>query len=1101
LIIREQEGRAAGQAAEDAGETARHFRCLPSIDGRRRKKHSRESLMSMKDGWKLSGTVSCLTFMAAMTVVPEGLAADRSAVRDSASLPQALSSLKLQDPLIAEGGDLARFDPSLASASGRVQVMVHLRSPAVAKSGARPGSEQVMQKEMLKAEQSAFSARLKKTAKSARLVSSVQTVANAVFLELDAKDVRKLASDPNVTRISRVADYQLDLSETVPYITATAVQNAGFTGTDVKVAVLDSGIDYTHAAFGGAGTLEAYQQAYGTSTADPRTTTRDGLFPTARVVEGYDFVGEVWPNGPLAPDDDPIDCGPASIGAPCAGGHGSHVADIIGGAAGVAPGVDLYAVKVCSAVSTSCSGVALIQGMEYAVDPNGDGDTSDRMDVVNMSLGSPYGQAFDDDLAFAVDNATRAGVLTVASAGNSSDKPYVTGTPAAAITAISVAQTNVPSATEPRIEVTAPAAIAGLYSGVFQPWSAPLTAPIQAPLQFGDGAGGNTLGCSAFPAGSLAGRIVLVDRGACAFSIKIGNIAGGGGLAGIIGLVAPGDPFAGAFGGGTPTVPGYMISQADSNRFKSGLGAGVIVRLDPANDLPLVMTMVGSSSRGPRNPDSLIKPEIGAPGASVSATAGSGTGTEPFGGTSGAAPMVAGSAALLLDAYPGLSPAEVKARLSNNAETDIETAPFRGLAPITRIGGGEVRVFDALNAPAAAWDDENLTAGLSFGALDVNKDVMTFHKKVRVRNYSDKAITYRVKPTFRYAEDAATGAVSVTGPGKVTVQPGQDATLPVKLTIRGALLPGNFMNSGSMGANPAALTANEFDGYLVLDDGKAPLSLPWHVLPRRAANVVARSRLTFSGGMDTVSLTNNGVGTAQTAAFSLLATSPNMPEGPQGGQSPMPDIRAVGAASFPVPAGFCSANPSFVWQFAINTWERQSHLVPVSHIVFLDTNGDGIDDYAVLNRDQSGPTTITDGRQLSWVQNLATGALNAFFYAEHATNTGNTVHTICAEQIGLGAADYGTRSVGMAVLAQDFYFGGPGDLIEGLTVTPGAERYLGLPDDVPGKSNGSMTVYDFGQALGSSDELGVLLQTNSDRGGGNRGGATQATEALLIFAK
>jgi hypothetical protein len=68
-------------------------------------------------------------------------------------------------------------------------------------------------------------------------------------------------------------------------------------------------------------------------------------------------------------------------------------------------------------------------------------------------------------------------------------------------------------------------------------------------------------------------------------------------------------------------------------------------------------------------------------------------------------------------------------------------------------------------------------------------------------------------------------------------------------------------------------------------------------------------------------------------------------------------------------------------------------------------------------------------------------------------------------------------------------------------VTPGAERYLGLPDDVPGKSNGGMTVYDFGQASGSSDELGVLLQTNSDRGGGNRGGATQATEALLIFAK
>ena len=50
---------------------------------------------------------------------------------------------------------------------------------------------------------------------------------------------------------------------------------------------------------------------------------------------------------------------------------------LIGGALGVAPGADIYAVKVCSSVSTSCSGIALIQGMDFAVDPNGDGDTSD----------------------------------------------------------------------------------------------------------------------------------------------------------------------------------------------------------------------------------------------------------------------------------------------------------------------------------------------------------------------------------------------------------------------------------------------------------------------------------------------------------------------------------------------------------------------------------------------------------------------------------------------------------------------------------------------------------------------------------------------------
>ena len=95
------------------------------------------------------------------------------------------------------------------------------------------------------------------------------------------------------------------------------------------------------------------------------------------------------------------------------------------------------------------------------------------------------------------------------------------------------------------MQIIAPASIVGNYPAVFQPWSAPLTAAIQAPLQYGNGAGGNLDGCAAFPAGSLAGKIVLVDRGACNFTLKIKNVGDAGGLIGIIGLVAPGDPFEG----------------------------------------------------------------------------------------------------------------------------------------------------------------------------------------------------------------------------------------------------------------------------------------------------------------------------------------------------------------------------------------------------------------------------------------------------------------------------------------------------------------------------------------------------------------------------
>ena len=1032
------------------------------------------------------------------------------------ALPASIAALKLQAPVTATGISAGALDQSLVGAVGPNRVIIRLSADSAANAFAK-GADTVKAKQAAKAQQDSFLGSVRAADRSARVIAQVQTVLNAVFVEVDAAALPKLARDPRVVRIAPVADYQLDLSETVPYIGAAAVQAGFVDGSGVKVAVLDSGIDYTHRNLGGPGTLAAYEAAYGTSTDDPRNTTLDGLFPTKKVIGGYDFVGESWPFGPELPDPDPIDFE----------GHGTHVADIIAGASsdgmhkGVAPGASLFAVKVCSAVSSSCSGIALIQGMDYAVDPNGDGKFSDRVDIINMSLGSSYGQPFDDDLSAAVDAATSLGTLTVASAGNSSDKPFANGTPAAAKTALSVAQTAVPSAFLPLMQILAPASIAGNFPAVFQPWSAPLTSVVEGPVQFGNGASANTLGCDPFPAGSLAGKIVLVDRGVCSFSIKIANIAAGGGLAGIIGLVAPGDPFEGGYGGGDASVPGYMVSQSVSNRLKSGL-PNTVVRFDPNVGLDLAGSMVGSSSRGPQHEDTmLIKPEIGAPGASVSAIAGSGTGEGPFGGTSGAAPMVAGSAALVLQAYGGsratakgrpsgnalglgLTPLEVKAMLMNNGFKEVINDPLTGaLAPITRIGGGEVRVDQAIKAPAVAWDKDVPTGALGFGFVDVADKIVTLKKTVEIRNLDNKRRTYNITPTFRFADDVANDAVAVSAPKSVTVMPGQgrNTTFEVTLTIDGSKLRGNFMNSGSQGANPADLTTNEYDGYLILDDGTHPIHLAWHVLPRKAAHVVPDTTELEEGAFpQVIGLKNTGVGTAQNDAYALLAVSPDQPQGGLGQQSPTPDIRAVGINTFPVPAGFCSANASFIWAFAVNTWERQQHLLPVSHQIYLDTNQDGIDDYVVLNRDASGLGTITDGRQLTWALNLDTGTASAFFFAEHSTSTGNTVLYICGEQVGLTGTDMLNTTVNLAVFAQDFYYGGPGDLIEGLTVTPLGERFYGVPSDVDGKTNveDALAVYDFGLFPGNSPELGLMLFTNGDRGAGNRGGATQETEALLF---
>ena len=268
--------------------------------------------------------------------------------------------------------------------------------------------------------------------------------------------------------------------------------------------------------------------------------------------------------------------------------------------------------------------------------------------------------------------------------------------------------------------------------------------------------------------------------------------------------------------------------------------------------------------------------------------------------------------------------------------------------------------------------------------------------------------------------------------------------------------------------------------------------------------VASTNQIAGGGYPETIGLDNTGVGTAQNDPYSLLVLSPNLPEGGFGAQAPTPDIASVGINTFPVPAGFCSGQESFLWAFAINSHERQRHLVqPVSYQISLDTNQDGLDDYVILNRDFSF-NNVTDGRQLSWVFDLNSGATSAFFFAEHATNTGNTVLLICGEQIGLSGPDILATNVDItSIFAQDFYFGGPGDeavFPNTLTVTPLGEQYFGLTSDIPGNSSDQLDVYDFGPFPGNTPELGVMLITNGDRGTGARGGATESTEVLVLTA-
>jgi subtilisin family serine protease len=1054
------------------------------------------------DNFRRRATVGSLSLIA--TTVLTVVAADASAAQRAAAAGAKRLESRMPAPARSQLSDITQLLRNSGTPT-RVQVAVSLNTAAVGEGAGTSKADVIV-------EQTAFISRIAQAAPSATVIGSVQLVANTVFLEIDSNEVQALKSDRAVTRVAPTGNYKRNLTETVPYIGAETLHGLGVTGNGVRVAVIDSGIDYTHKSLGGAGTAEAYAKAWGTTAADPRNTTTDGLFPTAKVIGGYDFVGEAWTGadgGPaLAPDPDPI----AAPDQSTFGGHGTHVADIIGGTNGVAPDVKLYAVKACAVPTSACSGVALMQAFEWAVDPNGDGDTKDHADIINMSLGSDYGQPFDDDLSAAVDRATKLGAFTVASAGNGSDKPFITGSPAAAVTALSVAQTNVPSAVVDLMTIVTPAVTPAQRGAIHQDWSAELTTAITAPVVF---TASNALGCTPFAAGSLTGRIALVNRGTCTFSDKIRNIQAGGALIGIIGLVDGSAPFTGAFSDGVPiTIPGYMISLADANAIRTG----ATVTFDPDSNFPLISSVSSTSSRGPMFEDFRIKPEIGAPGASVSAMSGSGNQSDAFGGTSGAAPMVSGSAALLKQLYPTVAPQRLKQLLINNAETDIDQPGQPdgvipdSLAPISRIGGGEVRVDRAAAATAGAYGFDLVktgtrSGGVSFGFVDVADKAVLVHKRVRVFNRSKQQAIFKVKPTYRFANDVSNGAVKIHALPVIAVPSQGDRTIDVFMTIEGSKLRNNLMNAGADGPNPVPLTLQEYDGYLVFEKvalfGKPEkFTLPWHVLPRKSANTDVTSGKTWkagSGGIGTINLKNRGVGVAQLNGYSLLATSPNTPPGGRGENAPRPDLRAVGVTTFEVPTDVCSTG--YLWSFAVNMWERETLPVAVDHRIALDLNNDGEDDYWLLNRDVS-LNDLSDGRQLAWSINLATGDADAFWFVEHPTNSSTTVLNACLEQFGLTAADVEARKiVGVSVHADDFYFGGPGDAIEGLKIVPFGERYFAAPaSDLAGGASGNVQVFDFGQIPGTTKELGVMIQTDGDRcvTADNCGGATKNTEALFV---
>ena len=429
------------------------------------------------------------------------------------------------------------FTPRSLDGTKKVDVMVELADDPVAVVQAKADApltprERDAVKTKLRKAQDALSGDI--AAGGGKVVAKLQSAYNGIRVRISADKADALATLPGVAGVHALTPKTPSNTVSVPFLgVPQAWQATGKTGKGVKVGIIDTGIDYTHTDFGGPGTEAAYADALADSSATlPEDSTLFGA-AAPRVKGGFDFAGDDYDaegatgSATPAPDDNPLDCN----------GHGTHVAGTAGGGGvtpdgaaytgpydastpdkdfavgpGVAPEVELYALKVfgCSG-STDLS----VQAIDWAVDH--------QLDVVNLSLGAPFGQVDDPD-AVAAANAVAAGVVVVASSGNEGGNPYLAGSPAVGQGVIGVAAVD-SAESFPGAELTlgGHSVQAINANGAALPSGA--LSVVVVPDQPGTDDVNESLGCSvdSFTAAGItpgAHQLAVVSRGACARAAK-----------------------------------------------------------------------------------------------------------------------------------------------------------------------------------------------------------------------------------------------------------------------------------------------------------------------------------------------------------------------------------------------------------------------------------------------------------------------------------------------------------------------------------------------------------------------------------------------------
>ena len=963
-------------------------------------------------------------------------------------------------------------------------------------------SEKDQIKSQLKAQQDSLRASIE--ALGGTILANYQSSYNGIKVQIANNKLDQLRSLPGVIGVRQLQLYRPSNVHSVPLIGAPNVWGTlGLHGEGIKVGIIDTGIDYTHANFGGPGTTKAYAAAH----QHEQTPANPNLFgPGApRVKGGTDLVGDSYQPDPNAanyqpvphPDPNPLDCD----------GHGSHVAGTAAGSGvlstgvqytgpynattvssnswtigpGVAPKADLYAIRVFG-----CAGPTdvVVDAIEWAVDND--------MDVINMSLGSPFGTNDAPD-AVAATNAAMAGIIVVASAGNESPNAYTVGTPGAADGAISVAA-NDSNQTFPGATVTlSPATSAGGTATAINANGFPLPASsiynvkvlVDNPATLTEN---ESLGCSvaAFGGPLPPNTLAVVKRGTCARVAKaiFGQQAGAAAVL-MINNAAGLPPFEGPITSnpddGVPfnvTIPFLGVANTDGPKFAAGQTANV-VPTQITN--PLYTAFASFSSGGPRSSDSFLKPDITAPGVSIISTGvGTGNNAAVISGTSQASPHVAGVAALTRQAHPAWSVADVKAAIVNTGDP----AGVANFQP--RLGGsGFVQpAKSTLSQVVAHTDDGAFSVSLNYGFAELQND-FSKQKTITLTNNGSTAATFNV--SFAPAAVSRPHSIAIN-PATITVPAHNTAQVKVTLTVPVA-------TAGD--ENGAGLSFRQAAGLILLtpnsasDNANVALRVPYFMVPRALSGVQTKiGNFPASNNPSANATVSNSTGAiAGNADFYAwgLSDSSDPSNRPN-------DVRAIGTQSF---SPDLTGLPSQLLVFAVNTYNRWSNASQTEFDIYVDVDGDGVDDYIVVGADE-GALLAGDfnGIMGSFVFSTRSAGASIFFDATAPTDGSTAELPVLASQLcRTGEPCLSAANPRITYHAVSF------DLIEGGTnVVSGSAKFNVFSPAVstgafvgpiaPGKTDSSTKIQVNSAEFAITPPLGVMVITLDNAAG--------AGEAQLI---